>query len=272
MSKTNNVSVSRAPTVTMMADRTFFVGGNWKCNGTKDSIVELIDQINEGPSIKDAPVEAVLGVPFPYMSLVSEKLRDDWQVSAQNCWTGDGGAYTGEVSVDMIADCGAEWIILGHSERRHLDVLKETDETIAAKAAYALGKGMKVMYCIGELLSEREADQTLAVCERQMQALKEAVSDYSNVVIAYEPVWAIGTGKVATPEQAQEVHEAVRSWVKENISPEVAESIRILYGGSVSPGNCDELSTKPDVDGFLVGGASLKPDFLKIVDSYKNKN
>mmetsp|Transcript_40700 Transcript_40700/g.161339 ORF Transcript_40700/g.161339 Transcript_40700/m.161339 type:complete len:271 (-) Transcript_40700:313-1125(-) len=246
-SKTYNVRVSSAPTVTMMADRTFFVGGNWKCNGTKDSIRELIDQINEGPSIKDAPVEAVLGVPFPYMSMVSEKLRDDWQVSAQNCWTGDGGAFTGEVSVDMIADCGAEWIILGHSERRHLDVLKETDATIAAKAAYALGKGMKVMYCIGELLSEREAGETLAVCERQMQALKEAVSDYSNVVIAYEPVWAIGTGKVATPEQvsrkairscrsrdlrakvksstfeqAQEVHEAVRSWIKENISSEVS--------------------------------------------------
>jgi len=171
----------------------------------------------------------------------------------------------------MIKDCGADWVILGHSERRHIDIIEESDETIAKKAKYALDKGLKVIYCIGELLSEREAGDTLKVCERQMSALKEHVKDYSNVVIAYEPVWAIGTGKVATPEEAQEVHEAVRKWMENNISNDVAKSMRILYGGSVSPKNCDELSTKPDVDGFLVGGASLKPDFLKIVDSYKNK-
>uniref|UniRef100_A0A7S3EAI2 Triosephosphate isomerase n=1 Tax=Rhodosorus marinus TaxID=101924 RepID=A0A7S3EAI2_9RHOD len=150
-----------------------------------------------------------------------------------------------------------------------MPILKESDETIAQKVAYALEKGLKVMPCIGELLEEREAGKTNEVNERQLKAIAGAVTDWTNVVIAYEPVWAIGTGKVATPEQAQEVHAHLRSWISENVSAEVAQSVRILYGGSVSPKNCEELSKQPDVDGFLVGGASLKPDFITVIKSYE---
>lgn len=165
---------------------------------------------------------------------------------------------------------GINWVILGHSERRHIPTIAESDETVATKVAYALGAGLKVIACIGEQLEEREAGNTNAVNERQLAAIAAKVTDWTDVVIAYEPVWAIGTGKVATPDQAQEVHAALRAWLLANVSPEVAASVRILYGGSVSAKNCAELAGKEDVDGFLVGGASLKPEFTAIVDSYKN--
>jgi len=176
--------------------------------------------------------------------------------------------------VDFVADHasirqGINWVILGHSERRHIPTIAESDETVATKVAYALGAGLSVIACIGETLEEREAGNTNAVNERQLAAIAAKVSDWTNVVIAYEPVWAIGTGKVATPDQAQEVHAALRVWLAANVSPAVAESVRILYGGSVSGKNCNELAGKEDVDGFLVGGASLKPEFTAIVDSHK---
>ncbi|KAA8497169.1 Triosephosphate isomerase, cytosolic [Porphyridium purpureum] len=263
--------VARVATLSMGADRVFFVGGNWKCNGSKSEIKTLVESFN-----KDAPttsdVEVVVGAPLPYLEYTRGLLRSDWGVSAQNCWIGKGGAYTGEVTADMLADVGTDWVILGHSERRNLPELKESDATIATKTVYAISKGVSVMYCIGELLEERESGQTIAVCERQLKALGDVIgSDWSKIVIAYEPVWAIGTGKVATPEQAEEVHEAIRKWLAANVSQQVADSTRILYGGSVSPANCDELAKKPNIDGFLVGGASLKPDFVKIVESYKQK-
>nr|AAV65491.1 cytosolic triosephosphate isomerase [Euglena longa] len=253
--------------------RKFFVGGNWKRNGTRDTISKIVEEFNKGPSVADADVEVVIGVPFVYADFTQEKLRKDWKLSVQNCWIGKGGAFTGEVSAEMIKDAGIPWVILGHSERRHLPELKESDETVAIKVAYALANGLKVMACIGELLEEREKGQTQAVNERQLKAIaaKLKEEDWKNVVIAYEPVWAIGTGKVATPEQAQEVHEQVRAWVASNVSPSVAAEVRILYGGSVTAKNSVELAGKPDVDGFLVGGASLKPEFLDIVAAYKHK-
>uniref|UniRef100_A0A7S0TA29 Triosephosphate isomerase n=1 Tax=Erythrolobus madagascarensis TaxID=708628 RepID=A0A7S0TA29_9RHOD len=254
-----------ATTVSMMA-RKFFVGGNWKCNGDKSSLSELISTFNSAPS---GNVEVTLGAPFPYLASTRDALRADWTVSAQNCWVQAGGAYTGEVSVEMLKDVGCDWIILGHSERRHIPELKESDEFIADKTAYALAQGVGVIFCIGELLEEREAGQTIAVCERQMKALAAKISDWSKVVIAYEPVWAIGTGKVATPEQAEEVHAALRVWLTENVSSGVSDATRILYGGSVNPGNCNELAKKPNIDGFLVGGASLQPGFVEIVGSYQ---
>eukprot|EP00472_Partenskyella_glossopodia_P009275 CAMPEP_0197536550 /NCGR_PEP_ID=MMETSP1318-20131121/54167_1 /TAXON_ID=552666 /ORGANISM="Partenskyella glossopodia, Strain RCC365" /LENGTH=327 /DNA_ID=CAMNT_0043094469 /DNA_START=124 /DNA_END=1107 /DNA_ORIENTATION=+ len=253
---------------TSVAARKFFVGGNWKCNGNRDSITKLIGSLNEGAPVSD--VEVVCGAPFPYLDYTRQNLRKDFAVAGQNCWVQGGGAFTGEICAEMLSDIGCDWVILGHSERRHLPEIKETDEVIATKTKYALDKGLGVILCIGELLEEREAGQTLEVCERQMAAVANQVSNWDKVVIAYEPVWAIGTGKVATPEQAQEVHDSVRAWMGKNISPEVAEKTRILYGGSVNADNCDELATKPDIDGFLVGGASLKPDFLKIVDSHKH--
>lgn len=252
-----------------MAVRKFFVGGNWKCNLTKSSIGDLVGALNAGAALDASLVEVAVAPPTPYLSSTRDALRGDFAVSGQNAWMGAGGAFTGETDAAMLRDVGCDWVILGHSERRHIPELRETDACIAEKAKYALSEGLGVMYCIGELLEEREAGQTIAVCERQMSALKEAVSDWSKIVIAYEPVWAIGTGKVATPQQADEVHQALRSWIKKNMGDQVADSTRILYGGSVSPKNCAELAKLPDIDGFLVGGASLTPGFLEIVDSYK---
>lgn len=171
----------------------------------------------------------------------------------------------------MIKDAGFDWVILGHSERRSLPEIKESDETVAAKTAYALEAGLKVMLCIGETLDARQSGKTDEVNSRQLAAVAEKVSDWSNIVIAYEPVWAIGTGVVATPEQAQETHAQIRKWLSDNVSPAVAQKMQIMYGGSANAANAASLAIQPDVDGFLVGGASLKPEFLKIVDSWKTK-
>ena len=164
----------------------------------------------------------------------------------------------------MLKDAGVPWVILGHSERRH--VFGESDQVVAEKVKVALDNDLNVMACIGEKLNEREAGQTQAVNERQLAAILHTVkADWSKIVIAYEPVWAIGTGKTASPEQAQEVHDQLRSWLKKNVSAEAAAQTRILYGGSVTEKNAAELISKQDVDGFLVGGASLKEGFADIV-------
>lgn len=251
-------------------ERKFLVGGNWKCNLATASIGALCEALNDGAALDDKAVEVVVAPPHAYLSMTRSRLRTDFQVGAQNAWIGKGGAFTGETDAAMLRDIGAEWLIVGHSERRHLPELRESDATSAAKARYALDVGLSVIFCVGELLEEREANQTLAVCERQLTALANAIEDWSKIVIAYEPVWAIGTGKVATPEQAEEVHFALRKWLSEKVGQSVADKTRILYGGSVSPKNCVELAKLPDIDGFLVGGASLKPDFLEVVDSYKS--
>ncbi|KAI8027328.1 hypothetical protein LOK49_LG02G02490 [Camellia lanceoleosa] len=174
--------------------------------------------------------------------------------------------YSTGFSVEQLKDIGCKWVILGHSERRH--VIGEDDQFIGKKAAYALRQGLGVIACIGELLNEREEGKTFDVCFQQMKAFADAVPSWDNVVITYEPVWAIGTGKVATPQQAQEVHVAVRDWLKKNVSAEVASKTRIIYEGSVNGGNCAELAKQEDIDGFLVGGDSLKgPEFATIVNS-----
>ena len=165
----------------------------------------------------------------------------------------------------MLVDAGVNWVILGHSERRH--VFGESDKVIGAKVKYALDHKLKVMACIGEKLEERESNKTKEVNERQLAAIRDLVTDWSDVVIAYEPVWAIGTGKTASPEQAQEVHEQLREWLLKNVSKDAAEKTRILYGGSVTEKNAAELISKKDVDGFLVGGASLKEQFADIINA-----
>jgi len=243
--------------------RKFFVGGNWKMNGTKESINKIVDFLSEGQL--DPNCEVVVGVPPPYLDYCRSKLPKNIGVAAQNCYKAEKGAFTGEVSAAMIKDCGCEWVILGHSERRN--VFGETDQLIGEKVGFALKSGLRVIPCIGELLEEREAGKTTEVCFRQLKAIADNVTDWSRVVIAYEPVWAIGTGKTATPEQAQEVHLAIRGWLGENVSAKVAEETRILYGGSVSAANCRELAACPDIDGSLVGGASLKPDFIQIINA-----
>ncbi|KAK9742449.1 hypothetical protein RND81_03G173800 [Saponaria officinalis] len=245
--------------------RKFFVGGNWKCNGTTGEVKKIVDTLNAGKVPSTDVVEVVVSPSYVYLPLVKNELRPEFHVAAQNCWVKKGGAFTGEVSAEMLSDLSIPWVILGHSERRAL--LNESNEFVGEKVAYALSKGLKVIACVGETLEQREAGTTMDVVAAQTKAIADRVTDWTNVVIAYEPVWAIGTGKVASPEQAQEVHAELRKWLQSNISPEVAATTRIIYGGSVSGANCKELAAKPDVDGFLVGGASLKPEFIDIINS-----
>ncbi|WVZ04777.1 hypothetical protein V8G54_018123 [Vigna mungo] len=256
-------------------------------NGTKDSISKLVADLNSAKLEPD--VDVVVAPPFLYIDQVKNSLTDRIEISAQNSWVGKGGAFTGEIRyyffyvpsvlhavfdaipiAEQVKDIGCKWVVLGHSERRH--IIGENDEFIGKKAAYALNQGLGVIACIGELLEEREAGRTFDVCFQQLKAYADAVPSWDNIVIAYEPVWAIGTGKVATPQQAQEVHVALRDWLKKNVSEEVASKTRIIYGGSVNGGNSAELAKQEDIDGFLVGGASLKgPEFATIVNSVTSK-
>ncbi|KAJ7534319.1 hypothetical protein O6H91_13G089400 [Diphasiastrum complanatum] len=254
--------------VTMAGSGKFFVGGNWKCNGTKESITKLVSDLNNAKIEED--VDVVVAPPFIYIEQVLNSLTPRIEVSAQNAWVGKGGAFTGEISAEQLNDIGCKWVILGHSERRH--ILGEASEFIGKKCSYAVSKDLKVIACVGEKLEEREAGKTFDVVFEQLKAFADEVPGLPNVVIAYEPVWAIGTGKVATPEQAQEVHAAIRKWLKDNVSAEAASRTRIIYGGSVNGSNSSELAKKEDIDGFLVGGASLKgPEFAIIVNSVTAK-
>jgi len=249
--------------------RKFFVGGNWKCNGTTEEVKKIVSTLNEGQVPPPDVVEVVVSPPFVFLPLVKNLLRPDFHVAAQNCWVKKGGAFTGEVSAEMLVNLGIPWVILGHSERRL--ILNETNEFVGEKVAYALSKGLKVIACVGETLEQRESGTTVEVVAAQTKAIAERVSNWADVVLAYEPVWAIGTGKVATPAQAQEVHFELRKWFHANVSPEVAATIRIIYGGSVNGANSKELAAQPDLDGFLVGGASLKPEFIDIIKSAEVK-
>uniref|UniRef100_F1L676 Triosephosphate isomerase n=1 Tax=Ascaris suum TaxID=6253 RepID=F1L676_ASCSU len=241
--------------------RKLLVGGNWKMNGDKKTIDSIVAFLNEGAVVPN--VDVVVAPPAPYLSYVKEHVKPGIEVAAQNCYKVPKGAFTGEISPAMIKDLGLHWVIIGHSERRH--IFGESDELIAEKVVHAIESGLEVIFCCGEKLDEREAGKTKEVNYRQIQALVDKKVDWSKVVIAYEPVWAIGTGKTATPDQAQEVHAWIREYLKEKVSADVADKTRILYGGSVTADNAHDLGQKPDVDGFLVGGASLKPDFIKII-------
>ncbi|RUS80064.1 hypothetical protein EGW08_012181 [Elysia chlorotica] len=244
-------------------DRKFFVGGNWKMNGDKATIDGICAFLSKGPINSDTDV--VVAPPYCYLQYSKDKLPATVKVAAQNCYKEKEGAFTGEISPSMIKDVGGTWVITGHSERRH--TMGETDEFVAEKTKFALDNGLGVIPCVGEKLEEREADQTMAVISRQMKALADKIKDWTHVVIAYEPVWAIGTGKTASPEQAQDIHEKIRDWLKKTVSADVAKKTRIIYGGSVKGSNAAELAKKPDIDGFLVGGASLKPEFIEIINA-----
>lgn len=193
------------------------------------------------------------------------------EVAAQNAHALPSGAYTGEVSINQLKDIHLKWVILGHSERRTL--FHESSETVAEKTAAAIKLGIQVILCVGENLEQREKNITKDIVTAQLDAVNKAISkaDWDHVVIAYEPVWAIGTGKVATPEVAQETHADIRAWLKHAVGQDAADKVRIIYGGSVAAKNCVELGKKPDIDGFLVGGASLKPEFVDIINAVKAK-
>ncbi|KAI0979633.1 hypothetical protein GJ496_007885 [Pomphorhynchus laevis] len=240
--------------------KTFFVGGNWKMNGSRHDIDEIICTLKK--LAHSSSVEVVVAPPAIYMEHVRHHLPGHIAVAAQNCYKANKGAFTGETSPTMINDVGATWVILGHSERRH--IFGESDELVKEKVLAAQEAGLHVIPCIGEKLEEREQGKTFEVCERQLRAIADGVLNWEHVVIAYEPVWAIGTGKTASPQQAQEVHAFIRSLLAKFTNEEIAKAIRIIYGGSVTANNSKELSKQPDIDGFLVGGASLKPEFLSI--------
>ncbi|KAI1610915.1 triosephosphate isomerase [Exophiala viscosa] len=245
--------------------RKFFVGGNFKMNGTIKSIKEIVHNLST--SKLDPDTEVVIAPPSLYLLLAREHLGPNIEVAAQNVFDKPHGAFTGEISVTQLKDSNITWTLLGHSERR--TILREQDDFVATKTKAALDGGIGVILCCGESLEEREQGVTTEVVTRQLEAVNKTIGKdgWKNVVIAYEPIWAIGTGKVATTEQAQEVHAAIRKWLSEAVSSEVAEETRIIYGGSVSEKNCRELAKQSDVDGFLVGGASLKPEFVQIINA-----
>eukprot|EP00747_Dinoflagellata_sp_TGD_P146081 gnl/TRDRNA2_/TRDRNA2_176644_c4_seq4.p1 gnl/TRDRNA2_/TRDRNA2_176644_c4~~gnl/TRDRNA2_/TRDRNA2_176644_c4_seq4.p1 ORF type:complete len:357 (+),score=70.07 gnl/TRDRNA2_/TRDRNA2_176644_c4_seq4:61-1131(+) len=252
--------------------RRFFVGGNWKANGSPESVKKLVEDLNKGEVCVDTSkdVEVVCAPPFPFLSEVKSSLRKDYHVAAQNAWDKAPGAWTGETPATMLTDMGIGWVILGHSERR--ENCAETSQVVADKTKFCLDSGLKTITCIGEKLEEREGGTTFDVLASQLKPIAAVLSEseWDKVVLAYEPVWAIGTGKVATPDQAEEVHAFLRKWLSDNVSPKVSDSVRILYGGSVNDKNSEDLGTKPNIDGFLVGGASLQGDsFTTIINSAK---
>lgn len=245
------------------------IGGNWKCNGTVAQMNKIIDNINASGKFP-LESEVVIAVPSIHLTTAAAKFRKEVAVCAEDVGVNAGvGAYTGEVSAQLLKDAGINWTLAGHSERRvgFGGLPGETNEIVGKKTAVAVAAGLSVIACIGEQLTERENGTTMVVCAAQLAAiaaeLKEA--DWKNVVIAYEPVWAIGTGKVATPDQAEVTHQEIRTWLATNVSTQVAQEIRILYGGSVKGSNCDALMKCKNIDGFLVGGASLQPDFVNII-------
>ncbi len=239
------------------------VAGNWKMNGSSDSVKELMSGIKAG--VSEANAEVVVCPPFVYIPSVADAIGDSGiKLGSQNMCDQDAGAFTGEISGPMLKDVGCEYVIIGHSERRAM--YGETDEVTAVKYGAVLKNGLKPIFCIGETLEERESGITEEVVGRQIDAIlnSDGVASLANAVLAYEPVWAIGTGKTASPEQAQDVHAFIRNKIAEQ-DKVIAEGLRILYGGSMNPGNAAELRSQPDIDGGLIGGASLKAeDFLAI--------
>jgi len=249
--------------------RRFLVAGNWKMNTTRATGEELARALAANASSEEAGVEVLVCPPYPYLTCIADVLAGSAvKLGAQDVYFQAPGAFTGEVAVDMLKDVGCNSVILGHSERRH--VMGETDAVINKKVKAAIAGGLQVVLCVGELLDEREADQTEAVLDTQMTGGLADVSeaDAANVVIAYEPVWAIGTGRTASPEQAESAHAYLRKWLADRYTPAFSEQIRILYGGSVKADNAETLMGQDNVDGALVGGASLKPDlFIPIIDA-----
>jgi len=242
------------------------MGGNWKSNPSNLKTAKDLCEAFSKASYDRTKCEVVIFASSVHGTYVQDGLSTcGFEVGAQNISKTGSGAFTGEAHAEMVAECGYGWCLVGHSERRTL--YGESDEDTALKTEKALANGLRVIFCIGETLSEREAGITDQVNQRQLAVVLPKVNDWTKVVIAYEPVWAIGTGKVATPEQAQDAHAAIRKYLATKLGDATANSIRIQYGGSASPDNCDSLISKPDIDGFLVGGASLKPAFTKIIEA-----
>lgn len=249
--------------------RKVFIGGNWKSNGDKAFVGSHTMFLNNIQYDKNNCEVAVCPV-FIHLQNVKTFIANGIYVCAQNISPFQDGAFTGEVTAKQLINLGINWTLVGHSERRQY--FHEDEKIIGDKLDQVFANGMKVILCVGEKLADREANKTFEIIDAQIKTVVEkSAKNWDDVVIAYEPVWAIGTGKTATPEQAQEVHDHIRKYISKNVNEEVANKVRIIYGGSVNEKNCNDLIQMKDIDGFLVGGASLKPSFKIIVESYSNK-
>jgi len=250
-----------------MSDRKPIVGGNWKMNLHAEEAQSLLGELAEA-GLADS-VDTVVCPPFPYLAAAAQQLSGTGiQLGAQDVSSEANGAFTGEVSCSMLKDVGVQWVLTGHSERRH--VIGESDVLINAKTRAALDAGLKVILCIGEKIEQREANQTNAINAAQLAYGLAGVSadQLANVVIAYEPVWAIGTGKTASADDAQNAHAYIRQALANLYDQSVADAMRIQYGGSCKPANAEQLFSQADIDGGLIGGASLKSaDFKAIIDA-----
>ncbi|WP_085536805.1 triose-phosphate isomerase [Massilibacteroides vaginae] len=246
------------------------VAGNWKMNTTLPEGLALAKELDAALKGKTVNCDVVIGTPFTHLATVAAAIDTaKIGVAAENCADQDKGAYTGEVSAAMVASTGAKYVILGHSERRAY--YHETAEILKTKVTLALANGLTPIFCIGEVLEEREAGKHFEVVEEQIKSslFDLSVEDFGKIVLAYEPVWAIGTGKTATSDQAQEIHAYIRKVVAAKYGETVANDCSILYGGSCNASNAKELFSKPDVDGGLIGGASLGVDkFLPIIEAF----
>ena len=247
------------------------VAGNWKMNTTVAEGVQLAKEVNEAVAAAgELKCDVVIGVPFTLLTAVKNVINiEKVGLSAENCANKEKGAYTGEVSAAMVASTGANYVILGHSERR--EYYNETPEILKEKVDLALANGLKVIFCCGESLELREAGtyEDFIKAELKDSLFHLSAEQFANIVIAYEPIWAIGTGKTATSDQAEEVHAFIRSFLAEKYGETVANDTTILYGGSCKPSNAPELFAKPNIDGGLIGGASLKAaDFMGIVTAF----
>ncbi len=250
-------------------ERKLIAAGNWKMNLDYDQGRDLAKAIVSG--LQPSDVLVILGTPYLHLKNISGIIKDisNVKLAAQNCHQEESGAYTGEISAGMLKSCGVDYVILGHSERR--EYFNESDGLIAKKIDIVLKHAMLPIYCCGEKLEVREAGKHQELVGEQVKTALFHLTEeqMKQVVVAYEPVWAIGTGKTATPEQAQEMHRYIRGLIREKFGKKVADGTSILYGGSVKPDNANELFAQPDVDGGLVGGASLKAaDFLAIASSF----
>ena len=247
------------------------VAGNWKMNETLQEGIALAKEINEALTADKPNCDVVICTPFIHLASVAPVLNQGIvALGAENCADKEKGAYTGEVSAAMVKSTGAQYVILGHSERRQY--YGETAEILKEKVKMALANGLKIIFCCGETLEEREANKQNEVVKAELDGsvFNLTAEEWKNIVLAYEPIWAIGTGKTATSEQAEEMLAYIRSIVAEKYGNEVAEETTILYGGSCNPGNAAELFAKPNIDGGLIGGASLKcADFKGIIDAWK---
>ncbi len=245
------------------------VAGNWKMNKNLQEGIALAQELNSALSAKPN-CDVVICTPFIHLAKVSEVINHNIiGLGAENCADKEKGAFTGEVSAEMVKSTGAEYVILGHSERR--EYYKETYDILKEKVQLALANGLKVIFCIGESLAEREANKQNEVVKAELEGsvFNLSADDFSKIIIAYEPIWAIGTGKTATSDQAEEIHAYIRSVIAAKYGKEVAENTSILYGGSCKASNAPELFAKPDIDGGLIGGASLKcEDFMGIIKAF----